>query len=82
MSPKPIIVKASEVENSAFCAHSISLKYSGHHINYSARKRLVISTLKHEELNLAIDKRCYIATHVWGEMMPKHGILDGIEMKF
>lgn len=67
---KKIIVTASEAGTAAFCPHVLYLKYSGHKVSKEAQILRNNGTLKHREINLGVDRRCFVATYIYGTNDP------------
>ena len=65
---KKIWVSASEVGQSAFCPHSLELKYRGVKPSKKAVMQMENGNYHHKKLNEHVDsdKRCFIATHLYG----------------
>jgi len=60
-------VSASDVGRAAFCGHFLELKYSGHKVSKEAEQNMIKGDIAHQELNkLAEDKRCFVASHLYG----------------
>ena len=64
---KKIWVSASEVGRAAFCPHYLELKNKGVKASRHAEVARARGDASHDELNrMAQDKRCYIASHLYG----------------
>ena len=64
---KKIWVSASDVGRAAFCPHYLELKNKGVKASKQAKTARARGDASHDELNrMAQDKRCYIASHLYG----------------
>jgi len=61
-------VSASEVGRAAFCPHYLVLKYRNCTVSHKAKHAQHIGNMGHSQLNKLAkqDKRCFIASHVYG----------------
>jgi len=60
-------VSASVVGRAAFCPHYLEHQYEGRNISSSAKIARAKGDVAHDEFNqLAMDKRCYVASHLYG----------------
>ena len=68
MSPKnEKWISASDVGRAAFCGHSLELKNKGIETTQFAKAAMKKGDIAHDEFNRqAEDKRCYIASHLYG----------------
>jgi len=69
MSRKSEWISASEVGRVEFCEKALELKYAGASVSTKAQAARVRGDQAHEQFNVqakAADKRCFIASHVWG----------------
>ncbi len=66
-SNKKIWVSASDAGRAAFCGHFLELKYSHHKVSKEAEQNMLKGNIAHQEFNeLAEDKRCFVASHLYG----------------
>jgi len=64
---KKIWVSASDVGRAAYCPHYLELKKRGVKASRQAKAARVRGNASHDELNrIARDKRCYIASYLYG----------------
>lgn len=74
MARKRIIVSASDVGKAAFCAHSMSLDLQNRHSRNDSTELMDKGRAGHELLTNKVldgqDKRCFVATHAFGENHP------------
>ena len=64
---KKVWVSASDVGRAAFCPHYLELKNRGIKASLQAEKLRTQGDASHDDLNRrAHDKRCYIASHLYG----------------
>jgi len=64
---KKIWVSASDVGRAAYCPHYLELKNRGVKASRQAEASRARGNASHDELNrIAQDKRCYIASHLYG----------------
>jgi len=64
---KKVWVSASDVGRAAFCPHYLELKKRGVKASKQAEEARARGNASHDELNrMAQDKRCYIASHLYG----------------
>lgn len=64
---KKIWVSASDVGRAAFCPHYLELKNRGVKASRQAEASRAKGDASHDQLNrMAQDKRCYIASHLYG----------------
>ena len=64
---KKIWVSASDVGRAAYCPHYLELKNKGVKASNQAKAARARGDASHDELNrMAQDKRCYIASHLYG----------------
>jgi len=64
---KKIWVSASDVGRAAFCPHYLELKCKGVKASHQAEASRAKGDASHDQLNrMAQDKRCYIASHLYG----------------
>jgi len=64
---KKIWVSASDVGRAAFCPHYLELKKRGVKASRQAEASRARGNASHDELNrMSQDKRCYIASHLYG----------------
>jgi len=64
---KKIWVSASDVGRAAFCPHYLELKNRGVKASRQAEASRARGNASHDELNrIAQDKRCYIASYLYG----------------
>lgn len=64
---KKVWVSASDVGRAAFCPHYLELKKRGVKASRQAEESRARGNASHDELNrMAQDKRCYIASHLYG----------------
>jgi hypothetical protein len=64
-------ISASQISQVCFCPHSLALKSSGYKPSAHAQHLMRQGIDEHEKLNLRVrtdvqDKRCYVATHLYG----------------
>lgn len=61
------LVSASDVGRAAYCPHYLQLKHSGAKVSASAKAARQKGNAKHDEFNqVATDKRCYVASYLYG----------------
>jgi len=64
---KKVWVSASDVGRAAFCPHYLELKSKGTEASMQAKAARDRGDASHDELNrMGQDKRCYIASHLYG----------------
>lgn len=68
---KKIWVTASDAGSTAFCPHSVQLKYLGVEVDRQAQLARAAGRQAHAELNATVDKRCYVATSLYGAADPR-----------
>lgn len=69
-------VSASDVGRAAYCPHYLELKRNGAKPSQQAVKAMAKGEVSHEAFNRqAEDRRCFIATHLYGIEHPKTCIL-------
>lgn len=60
-------VSASDVGRAAYCPHYLELRDKGTKVSKSSERARVRGDVAHDEFNkLAEDKRCYVASHLYG----------------
>ncbi|UZE97250.1 CFI-box-CTERM domain-containing protein [Alkalimarinus alittae] len=60
-------VSASKVGRAAFCPHYLELAQKGAKVSDKAKAARIKGDAGHDQLNkLAEDKRCYVASHLYG----------------
>lgn len=61
-------VSASDTGMASYCPHHLELKHKGSKPSASAKAARIKGDKAHDQLNrMAEDKRCYVATHLYGE---------------
>lgn len=61
-------VSASDTGRASYCPHHLELKHKGSKPSTSAKSAMIKGDEAHNKLNrIANDKRCFIATHLYGE---------------
>lgn len=64
---KKVWVSASDVGRAAYCPHYLELKNKGVKASRQAQSARAKGNTSHDKLNrMAQDKRCYIASHLYG----------------
>jgi len=70
-------VSASEAGRAAFCPHTLELKQKGAKPSIQAQKAMQLGVSGHERINKMAtqDKRCFIASHLYGVEDPRTTLL-------
>lgn len=69
-------VSASDVGRASYCPHYLELKVQGASPSEQSVKARAKGEVRHEELNRhAEDRRCFIATHLYGTEDPRTRLL-------
>ena len=70
MAREPDWVSASEIGRAEFCPKYLEHRFRTQPVSQEAKKARELGNARHDSMNRAVDKRCFIATHLYGPDHP------------